>query len=404
MDDLRVVVAGHVDHGKSTIIGRLLYDTGSLALPVAHKLDETGEFQDATLAFITDQLSEEQEGSFTLDTTHAYFRTTQRDYTLIDTPGHREFLKNMVTGATKADAAVLVVDVAEGPLLQTYLHAYLIAMLGIRQVIIAVNKMDLISYDCHRFRNLSQQLAHHCERIGIIPVAVIPVSAQQGDQIVRPSDRMPWNLAPTLVEALEELIVPEKNEHQPLRFLVQCVFPTRGRRAILGRVISGCLRQGQVLAFGPGSHETLVASLLLGEQGVHVAGAGQCVGLFLQDPAPVSRGCIGFAGSNVPAITDHFTARVFWIDRRPLEPNGRIELLCGTQSHHGCAERIAKVIDPISLAVETKAVRLDDSQVGEITIRTDSPVCVDPFNAVPELGRFAIVQDGRVAGGGVTLG
>ncbi len=403
MGILRVVVAGHVDHGKSTLIGRLLYDTGSLPQHLADQLDRAGGPDEAAnFAFVTDQLSEEQEGSFTLDTTQTHFRTAKRDYTLIDTPGHREFLKNMVTGTTRADAAILVVDAAEGPRPQTYLHAYLIAMLGIRQVIVAINKMDLVSYDHHRFHLLSQQVSSHLRRIGVTPQAVIPVSAQRGDHVVGQSDRMSWNSMPTLVEAMDGLIPQEQNGHQPLRFLVQCPFPANGRQAILGRVISGHLRQGQAIVFDPGHHKTAVLSVLLGQQEACMASAGQSVGLLLEDPAPVKRGHVGWNVDSAPSVTNQLSAKVFWIGPRSLEANDRIEVLCGTQSRQGHAENITRVIDPISLETDqTGAARLDDSRVAEITIRTELPLCIDPFDVVPELGRFAILQDGRIVGGGV---
>jgi len=404
MGDLRIVVAGHVDHGKSTIIGRLLYDTGSLPRQVADRLEKAGASDPAALACITDQLSEEQEGSFTLDTAQAHFRTAQRDYTLIDTPGHREFLKNMVTGTTQADAALLVVDAAEGPLPQTYLHAYLIAMLGIREVIVAINKMDLVSYECHRFHLLSRQIAGHLQRIGVVPRAIIPVSAQEGDHVVRPSSRMSWNLLPTLMQAMEELVLQEQNGYRPLRFLVQCPFPANGRQAILGRVTSGHLHQGQTIVFDPGHHQTAVVSVLLGQQEVRMASAGQSVGLLLEDPTPVKRGQVGSNVDDAPVATNRFSARVFWISPQSLTVKDKIEVLCGTQSCRGHIERIAKVIDPVSLAaVKTDAARLDDSQVAEIVIRTEWPVCIDPADVVPELGRFALLRDGRIGGGGVIV-
>jgi bifunctional enzyme CysN/CysC len=403
MDDFRIVVAGHVDHGKSTIIGRLLYDTGSLPQHMVDKFERVGASNDTVaFAFVTDQLSEEQEGSFTLDTAQAHFRTAKRDYTLIDTPGHREFLRNMVTGATRADAAILVVDVNEGPLPQTYLHAYLISMLGIKQVIVAINKMDLVSYDHCRFHLFSQQLFSHLERIGVIPQAVIPISAQRGDHIVRQSNRMSWSLTPTLVEAMDELAPHEQNEHQPLRFLVQCHFSVNDHRMILGKITSGRLNKGQTIVFGPVGHKTSVTSVLLGQQEVDMARSGQSVGLLLKDPIPVKRGHVGFNIESAPLVTDRLSTKVFWINPPPLEVNSRIEILCGTQSHGGCVERITNVIDPISLeSIGMEAAGLNDSQVGEIILRTELPMCIDSFDTLPELGRFAILQDSKVSGGGV---
>lgn len=403
MADLRIVVAGHVDHGKSTLLGRLLYETGALSQQVADKLGPAGAAGNAAaFAFVTDQLSEEQEGSFTLDTAQAHLRWGEREYTLIDTPGHREFLKNMVTGTTRADAAILVVDAAEGPRLQTYLHAYLIAMLGIRQVIVTVNKMDMVSYDRSRFEVLSKQLSAHLQQIGIPPIAVIPVSAQQGDHVFTRSDRMPWTHTVPLMEMLDRLAVPQKDGNQPLRFVVQCLFPGDGHRTVLGKVASGTLQEGQPVVFAPGNHRTIVNSVLVGQQETRMATAGHCVGVLLQDAAPVERGCVGFDANCAPMIVYQFTARVFWVSPGPLALNDRIEILCGTQNIGGRVENIAQVINPVSLGVtKVGGARLEDSQVAEVVLRTDSPTCIDPFDTVPELGRFAILRDGRVAGGGI---
>ncbi len=403
MNDLRIVVAGHVDHGKSTLIGRLLYETGSLPQQAADKLSHLdGPGKAAAFAFVTDQLSEEQEGSFTLDTTQARLRTAQRDYTLIDTPGHREFLKNMVTGTTRADAAILVVDAAEGPLPQTYLHAYLIAMLGIRQVIVAINKMDLLAYDRDRFDALSRQLSAYLGRIGIVPAAIFPISAQQGDHLVERSGRMPWNRTPPLLEALDRLVPPENNTAQALRLVVQCLFPVNGHRIILGKIASGTLLRDRPIVFGPGNHKTVVTSVRVGQEETGAAAAGQCVAILLQDIGSVERGHVGFEVGNAPMITDRFAARVFWISPRPLAVKDEIQILCGTQSRCGQVETITRVIDPVTLETAgTETPQVEDSQVAEITLRTSSPLCIDSFDVVPELGRFAILQDGRIVGGGM---
>jgi bifunctional enzyme CysN/CysC len=404
MRDVRVVVVGHVDHGKSTVIGRLLYETGSLPQRLTDALAGADGPPPATaFALITDQLSEEQQGSFTLDVAQARLRTGGRDYTLIDTPGHREFLKNMVTGTTRADAALLVVDAAEGPLAQTYLHAYLLAMLGVRQVILAVNKMDLVSYDHTRFHLLARQLSIHLERLGIPPAVVIPVSAQQGDHIVKRSERMPWNAAPPLAETLGDLAPLEPEAEQPLRLLVQCSFPVRDGRAILGKVVSGTLRSGQALIFGPHRQQAVIAAVTVARREMPGAIAGQCVEVLLRNATAVERGHVGFDDAHAPVITDRLTARVFWIHPRPLAVSDEVEILCGTQCRRGYVESITRLVDPVSLQVmQTEAACLEDSQVAEVTLRTDAPVCIDPFDVVPELGRFAILQNGRTVGGGIT--
>jgi bifunctional enzyme CysN/CysC len=405
MNDLRVVVVGHVDHGKSTIIGRLLYETGSLPQRVADRFDATRpSCNAAAYAFLTDQLSEEQEGGFTLDTAQARLHTAPRDYTLIDTPGHQELLRNMVTGATRADAAILVVDAVEGPCPQTYLHAYLVAMLGIHRVIIAINKMDLIAYDCCRFRHLSQELSRHLERMGIAPIAVIPLSARQGDNIVVAGENMPWNLTPTLAETLDELIPPDREPVQPLRFLVQCRFPADHGPVILGKVLCGTLRRGQTIVFGPIGRDTIVTSVMTGSQEIPQATTGQCVGILLQNAGSVERGHVGFDGHTPPIITDQLAARVFWISPQPLERNAEVGVLCGTQDCRGRVERVIRLIDPVSLAaIETGAARLNDSQVAEVIIAMNSLICVDSCDITPGLGRFALLQGGRIGGGGVVI-
>lgn len=403
MNNLRIVVAGHVDHGKSTLIGRLLYDIGALPQQAVARLDGTRDASDApAFAFVTDQLSEEQEGSFTLDTAQAYFRMAGREYTLIDTPGHREFLKNMVTGTTRADAAILVVDADEGPLAQTYLHAYLIAMLGIQRVIVVINKMDSVSYSACRFDVLSQQMSEYLAKAGMDVRAVIPISAQRGDCIAQRSRRMPWNESPPLMEALEKLTPRRQSEREPLRFPVQCTFSANNRKAVLGRVVSGHLRQGQTIVFGPNRHRTFVASVLLGRQEAPLAVRGQSVALLLEDPVPVERGQIGSDVGGTPCVTKRFSARVFWIAAQPLQIGDRIEVLCGTQNRSCRVEIIAKAVDPMSLeTAEISPPRMHDTQVADIVIQSDTPMCVDLFERVPELGRLALLQNGRIAGGGV---
>jgi sulfate adenylyltransferase subunit 1 len=216
---------------------------------------------------------------------------------------------------------------------------------------------------------------------------------------------MPWNLTSTLVEAMDELILQEQNKRQPLRFLVQCPFPFKNHRAILGRITSGCLNKGQIIVFGPGGHKTLVKSIVLGQQEVDVSTPGQSVGLLLEDPMPVRRGHVGFNIGSTPLVTDRLLCRVLWIDPHSLDVDDSIEVLCGTQKRKGRVERIANVMDPVSLVtIGTEVVRLNDFQVGEIVIRTETPMCADSFNILPELGRFAILQDGKIMGGGVRVG
>ena len=403
MENLRVVIAGHVDHGKSTLIGRLLYEANSLPQNVVDEIKEAEALGcEKGLAFITDQLAEEQAGSITIDTTQVEFKTTKRSYTLIDTPGHKEFLKNMVTGATRADAAILVIDVSQGLLEQTYQHAYLMAMLGIREIIVVANKMDLTLYSRLKFQELSEEITDFLNRLNMRIVAIIPVSAQYGENITEKSDTMGWNTSPTFMTSLNYLSAKKNLSSLPLRFLVQCPYVIDSKITILGKVASGKLFKNQQLSFGPTQHTTKVLSIQVSAQERPTAESGESVALVLEDASNVERGQVGFDIHHPPLRTDYLVSDVFWIDTKPLRPGGKIDILCGTQHRSAQIEKISKIIDPVSLKViYTDAEQLTDSQVASVKIKLDSTMCVDPFDRIPELGRFAIVQHGRIAGGGI---
>jgi len=403
MENLRIVVAGHKDHGKSTLIGRLLYEANCLSQNVVDRIRkfEALGYKEG-FAGVTDQLAEEQTGGMTIDTSEVRFKTARRSYTLIDTPGHREFLKNMVTGATRADAAILVVDASEGPLDQTYQHLYLIAMFGIEEIIVVVNKMDVESYDRHRFCEVSEQITDFIKKLNVQIVAIIPVSAQYGENITEKSNRMGWNASPTLVSSLDCLSGRKNLNSLPLRFLAQCPYVTDSRTTILGKVASGKLFKNHRLTFGPIPRRTKVLSIEASGRESSAAEAGQSVALFLQDPTGVERGQVGFDISHPPLTIDYLIADVFCIGTEPLRPGGKIDILCGTQRCSAQIEKISEIIDPVSLKIIcTNADQLTDSQVASVKIKLDSPMCVDPFDRLPELGRFAIVQDDRIAGGGI---
>ena len=402
MENLRVVVAGHIDHGKSTVIGRLLYETNSLPQNIIDQIKKSEAFgYKEGFAFITDQLAEEHAGSITIDTTQVQFKTARRSYTLIDTPGHREFLKNMITGTTRADAAILVIDASQGSLAQTYLHAYLIAMLGIREIIVVINKMDLKLYSKISFRQVSEEITDFLKKLNMRIVAVIPVSAQYGENITEKSGKMQW-AAPVLVKSLDYFSAAKNLTHMPPRFLVQCPFVTNSKTAILGKVASGRLFKNHPLTFGPIHRTARVLSIVVSNQERIAAEAGQSVAIFLQDPTGVERGQVGFNASYPPLTTDCLTAEVFWIGTEPLRPGNKIDILCGTQRSSAQIDEISKIIEPTCLKVIcTNAKQLTDSQVATVKIKLDSSVCIDPFEKIPEIGRFAIVQDGTIAGGGI---
>ncbi|MCK4821573.1 GTP-binding protein [bacterium] len=240
-DILRIVIIGHVDHGKSTLIGRLLLDTNSLPKEKMVEIKKVSRDlgKEAELAFLTDQLKEERERSMTIDTTQIFFRTRKKNYCIIDTPGHVQFLKNMLTGASLAQAAVLIVDVKEGVMEQTRRHSYLIQMLGLDKAIVVFNKMDLINYQGRRFPKIKTELLELLESLNIEPIFLIPISAKEGLNISRKSSKMRWYKGPSLLSALDSLRLNTKTMQRPLRFPIQDIYEINGEKIIVGRVASG---------------------------------------------------------------------------------------------------------------------------------------------------------------------
>ena len=241
---MRIVIVGHVDHGKSTLIGRLLAETGSLPDGKLEQLKAVSARRGMPfeLSFLLDALQTERDQGITIDTSQIRFRTPSRDFVLIDAPGHTEFLRNMITGASQADAALLIVDAAEGVREQTRRHGYLLHLLGVRQVVVVINKMDRVSYDDSRFRELDAEISAHLGGFGVKPAAVIPISARHGDGVVARTAAIDWYTGPTVVEALDRFAPAQPASALPLRLPVQAVYKFDDRRIIAGRIESGTHR------------------------------------------------------------------------------------------------------------------------------------------------------------------
>jgi len=262
-DLLRIVIVGHVDHGKSTLVGRLFHDTDSLPDGKLDAIKAMCEKRGMPFewAFLMDSMQAERDQGITIDTSQIWFHTPKRDYTIIDAPGHKEFLKNMVTGAAQSDAAVLIVDADEGIQEQSRRHGYLLHLLGVRHVAVAVNKMDLRKYSADRFNEIERDIRTYLESIGVSPTFVIPVSAREGDNIANPSDNMPWYLGPTIVQALDSFPTPTSPVHMPFRMPVQDVYKFDHRRIIAGRIESGRLSVGDYVLFSPSNKTVRVRSI-----------------------------------------------------------------------------------------------------------------------------------------------
>jgi bifunctional enzyme CysN/CysC len=406
---IKVVFVGHVDHGKSTLIGRILNDTDSLSEGKIEQVKKAcaAEGMAFEFAFLLDALLEEQKQNVTIDTTEIPFRTMRRRYAIIDAPGHKEFLKNMITGASRADAAILVISADEGVREQSRRHAYLLSMLGIKHVIVVVNKMDLVDYSEKRFREIEQEYRKFLRELGLDAPSFIPASAREGENVARASMKMKWYCAANVLEALDLLETQGRDVDLPLRFCVQDVYRFDGRRIIAGRIETGTLRVGDQLVFSPANKSSVVATLERwnAQENSGPAVAGDSIGITLGEQIFVERGHIASHENETPIEANRFHADLFWIVREPLRVGHLYSLRLATQDVKCEVVSIERVMD--SSTLETKSdgrEQLERNEIGRLTIQTRGPLVIDNHDRIPNLGRFVIIDDGQICGGGTIFG
>ncbi|PAW78455.1 MAG: adenylyl-sulfate kinase [Verrucomicrobia bacterium Tous-C9LFEB] len=406
---LKIVIVGHVDHGKSTLIGRLFYDTNSLPDGKVEAIQKACEAEgmEFEYAFLLDALLEEQEQNITIDTTQIQFRTAQRNYVIIDAPGHKEFLKNMITGAASADAAILLIDAHEGVQEQSRRHGYLLSLLGVKQVIVAVNKMDLIKFDEEKFHALQKEYTAFLKPLGVTPSHFIPISAKHGHNITKASAQLAWYKGPSILDALESFSLPPSQDDLPLRFLVQDVYRFDERRIIAGRIEAGKLKVGDELVFWPDRKRSKVKSIEAwsAKEPVTSVTAGQSVAITLTEQIFAERGQIASHVDNGPVEDREVTARIFWLHDEPLRHYGNYTLKLGTQSVEASLVTINNVIDSSTLTTSKEPSGLvAKNEVAEVVLRTRKPIAFDNRDVVTETGRFVLMQGSRIGGGGIIHG
>lgn len=401
---LHVAIVGHVDHGKSTLVGRLLHETGNLPEGKVEQVAEVCKRRGMPFewAFVTDALQAERDQGVTIDVSHIRLSTPERTYVLVDAPGHREFLKNMISGAAASDAALLVIDAGEGVRQLSRQHGYLLHLLGIRQVVVAVNKMDLVEFAAGRFAEIETEFRTYLASLGIAPQAVIPVSARTGDLVAGASARMPWYQGPSVLESLARLAQPAPPADLPLRMPVQDVYKFDERRLIVGRLESGHLRVGDTLLFSPSNKTAKVRSLETwnADEPLLAARAGQSVALTLDEQIFVERGEIISRTDNPPTESNVFRARVFWFGQEPLGVGRTYTLKLATRTAPVRVEAIEAVIDTQTLGASPAESAARDS-VAEVVLRARGLLALDPFSANPRTGRFVLVDGYDLVGGGV---
>lgn len=400
---LKIVVVGHVDHGKSTMIGRLLFDTGALNDKQLALLKEASERRGMPMewSFVLDALQAERDQAVTIDTTQITLQTRTRQVTVIDAPGHREFLRNMISGAASAEAALLVVDAVEGIQDQTRRHGYLLHLLGISQVAVVINKMDLDGFSETRFRNLSAQVTGCLAEIDIRPVHIVPISARMGDNVACVSTRTPWYGGPAVVDVLDRFEIRPPAVNRPLRLPIQDIYKFDERRIIAGRIESGIVRVGDTLLFSPSNKTARVRSIeAWGAPPSVAASAGQSVGITLDEPIFVERGCIASGERDAPALTNVFGATVFWLGRRPLGMGSSYLMKLATRKTSVVVQQVTRVIDTATLA-DAPGALLERDNVAEIVLRSADLLAVDEGRDAVATGRFVLLDGFDAVGGGL---
>jgi len=406
----RIVVVGHVDHGKSTLIGRLLADTQSLPDGKIESVEKAcrEEGMPFEYAFLLDALLEEQAQNITIDTTRIGFRYEGQGFEIIDAPGHREFIKNMVTGAAAAEEAILLIDAKEGLREQTRRHGLLLSLLGVSKVIVAVNKMDLVEWKEDRFRQLEKEIREYLGGLKITPREVIPISAREGSNVkTADSKRLSWWKGPTLLQALLSGVGrSDVQKEGPLRLVVQDVYRFDERRVIAGKLESGRIRVGDSVVFFPDRKSSKIQSIedWGNPESICELGSGRNVAVTLQEQIFVERGHVGSHEQNPPVESREVKARIFWLDTEPLRLQAPVQLRLATQSVEARLVAIDRVVDAEKLEQKNDArEEVGRFEVAEVRIRCRRPLVYDAHDRVESLGRFALQRGSRLGGGGIIL-
>jgi bifunctional enzyme CysN/CysC len=405
---LRIVIVGHVDHGKSTFVGRLLHDTHSLPTGKIEALQASCKKRgvDFEFAFLMDALQSERDQNITIDTAQIWFKTEKRNYVIIDAPGHKEFIKNMVTGAAQADAAFLLIAANEGVQEQSRRHGTLLSLLGIKQVVVLVNKMDLAQYSQDVFDKIEKEYREFLTGLGVDPIAFLPMSAREGDNVAEPSAKLAWFKGRTVLKQLDEFQAPLAEPDAALRLPIQDVYRFDERRILAGRIDSGTLKVGDTLVFWPGGKSSKVASIERWNAPQSVtASAGESIGVTLSEQIFVERGHIATHAES-PLIQAHeVQARVFWLGKRPFEKNKRYKLKLATQELECQIKEIRAVIDSSSLdSQKGDRSKVERNEVAELVLSLRTPVALDNHDLHSATGRFVIVDERDVSGGGIVFG
>ena len=405
---MQIVIVGHVDHGKSTVIGRLLADTGSLPKGKLEFIKEKCKRESKVFeyAFLLDALHDEQDQGITIDSARCFFKSKKRDYIIIDAPGHIEFLKNMISGAARAEAALLVIDANEGIKENSKRHGYMLSMLGIKQVVVLVNKMDLVGYNEKIFNEIKKEYSDFLNKIYVEPKEFIPISALDGENICSSPKKLLWFRGSNVLSALDSFEKERSLEEKPFRMPVQSVYKFTGsgdsRRIFAGRIESGSIKVGDMAVFLPSNKRSKIKSIeefnaVMKEK----VSAGKSVGFTLEEQIYVNRGDIMCKEGEIsPLISSVFRANIFWMGKEPMQKGKEYKLKLATARIPIKIKEIVSVLDASNLDSSKKEI-IERHEVAECIIECQSPIAFDLSNMVEATGRFVIVNNYDIAGGGI---
>ncbi|WP_035304187.1 sulfate adenylyltransferase subunit 1 [Actinokineospora inagensis] len=412
-DLLRLATAGSVDDGKSTLVGRLLYDTKSVladTLDAVHRASVDKGLSTPDLSLLVDGLRSEREQGITIDVAYRYFATPKRSFVLADTPGHVQYTRNTVTGASTAQLAVLLVDARKGVLEQTRRHAAVLALLGVPRLVLAVNKIDLVDYDEAGFEVIAKEFTDHATALGypVGSVLSIPVSALVGDNVVDRSTRTPWYVGPTLLEHLETVPVEPDPHDAPFRFPVQYVIRTNTAehtdyRGYAGQIAAGTVRPGDEIVVLPSGQRSTVARIDTPTGELAEAEAGRSVTLVLTDEIDVSRGDLIAEVSGAPVAVDEFDATVAWLSDKPLRPGARVLVKHGARTVQAVVPELTSRFDEQRLTTVPAPDSLSLNEIGRVIVRTAEPLPVDDYAVNRRTGAFLVIDaaDGSTLAAGL---
>jgi len=400
-DYLKIVVTGEVDSGKSTLIGRFLYEMGSLSEGVIEEIENVSQRLggDLEFAYLLDSLEEERRNQLTIDTTQAFCKTKKgKQFIFIDVPGHKELLKNMLCGSSYADIAILVVDVQKSIEGQTKRHAFILKFLGIEQIIVVLNKMDSVDFNENIFEKVKGNIIEFLKKIGLQPKHFIPISAKQGEGLLRKSKKMSWYKGLPLAEALNVYMKKERNGD--LRFPIQDIYTIDNERIAVGKIVSGKIKRGEKVIILPLNKEYNVKKIKIFNENKSIAKAPESIGLILEEMGDLRRGQI-ICKIRPPQIKTEILTKIFCV--RPFNIKESLKFRCTTQASYAQIKQIKGIWDSASLEPKPKEGILEETDIAEAIIAMEPPLVVEGFERLNSLGRFILKDSKDICAVGIIL-